>query len=217
MSLVATKREADLAKYAPGAKRQGGTHLLESLTTASGAVTIQIHSGRASQTTAFFALYHFVTPHNADQARLINSLVGRLNEVRHAFGMNIKQLASVMQVTRVTIYDWMRQDEIQKLRAPTIQRLVQMQALASMWGKLPALAGNYLAEPLPDGSGTLEDRLSSNSLPSPIHLQQINQQLLSVLDEEKRLQAHRARQAHAIAEGTAKILSNPQAYGLEAD
>lgn len=222
MSLQATLNDANLAAYAPFVDRHGGTSLVRFVGSAN-MVTVQIHpveiqAHEMQLGTGFHPFLSLVGRQmRARRNRPSATLRERVQEIRNAFGLNIKQLADVMQVTRVTIYDWIRQDNMSILREGARKRLNDMYILASVWGQLPAIPGLYLDEPIDSGATTLSSLLKRDELLRPLRMQAIHQMLLQANSIKERHTAYKAQQIESIEKGAAEILANPQDYGLETD
>jgi len=222
MNLQATPNDARLAAYAPFVDRQGGTSLLR-ISGVSNAVTVQLgHSNCGSNELRHGTGFNPETGWISMQLRTTQwqtpaTLGEKISEIRQAFGLNIKQLADVMRVTRVTIYDWLRQDNLSVLRDGARKRLAQMQMLAAVWVRLPSIPGAYLDEPFDDSGETLGARLKAETLPTPMQLPKYHQMLLQVKSIEQRNTASQAQLSDSIGKGVAKILANPQEFGLESD
>jgi excisionase family DNA binding protein len=222
MNLQATPTDARLAAYAPFVGRQGGTSLVR-IGGAAYAVTVQLgpstcgsielsHGTGFNPELGWIALRMRTTKWHAPA-----TLSEKIREIRQAFGLNIKQLADVMRVTRVTIYDWLRQDELSVLRDGARRRLTQVQTLAAVWAQLPSIPGEYLDEPLDEAGNTLGALLNGETLPTPLQLPKFHQKLLQIKNVEQRNAASQAQLSESIRKGAAKILANPHEYGLETD
>jgi len=218
MSLQATANDAMIAAYAPSVHPAHGTSLHQ-FSGYTGTVTVQFAAPQ---------LGHEGTSFNGDlsyqglwiapfEARPASSLTGMIGYIRQAFGLNIKQLAEVMQVSRVTIYDWMRQDDLSVLRGGARMRLNHLRMLAQQWSKLGGVPGEFLEEQIPAESASLIAILSREKLPKPPKLTQLHQRLLAAQNRAERSQAYGKQRSKAIAKGAAKILANPQEFGLEMD
>lgn len=222
MNLQATPTDARLAAYAPFIDRQGGTSLVR-ISGAANGVTLQLGSNSCGSVESchgtgfnpemgWIALQQRTTQWHAPA-----TLSEKIQEIRQAFGLNIKQLAEVMQVTRVTIYDWLRQDSLSVLRDGARRRLTHVQTLAAVWAQLPSIPGAYLEEQFDEAGTTLGALLNASTLPTPLQLPMIHQRLLQIKGIEQRNAASQARLSESIGKGAAKILANPHEYGLESD
>lgn len=222
MNLQATATDARLAAYAPFADRQSGTSLVR-ISGVAYAVTVQLgpsnfgsigscHGTGFNPEMGWIALKSRTT-----QLQAPATLSEKIREIRRAFGLNIKQLADVMRVTRVTIYDWLRQDNLAVLRNGARRRLTHMQMLATMWAQFPPIPGSYLDEPLDEDGETLGALLNAETLPTPQQLPKFHQMLLQIKSIEQRNAASQAQLSESIGKGAANILANPQEYGLETD
>jgi hypothetical protein len=186
-------------------------------------VTVQMHPVDAQDLetrkgTGFNPLTSWIGP----QMRSRNSQPGatvreKIQEIRHAFGLNIKQFSEVMQVTRVTIYDWLRQDNMSILREAARKRLNQVHVLATVWTRLQPIPGLYLDESIEGGAASLFSQLKGDELPTPQGITNIHHLLLQACSIEKRPEAYVARRSESLAQGVKKILGDPQDYGLEMD
>lgn len=86
----------------------------------------------------------------------ILSLQGMIQAIRGAFGLSVTQLAIVMKVERVTVYDWMRKDSMDMLRPISRERMKVLSEVAKVWNQYPPLFGKFLYEPLPDGKCVID-------------------------------------------------------------
>jgi hypothetical protein len=55
-----------------------------------------------------------------------------LNALQQEFGLNISELSTVLQVSRPTVYSWIRGDS--EPRGGSLQRIAELQALIKHWG-----------------------------------------------------------------------------------
>lgn len=133
------------------------------------------------------------------------SLKDKITNIRSVFGLSITQMAEVMRVERITVYDWIRRDSMDSVRGNSRERINAINELATTWGKFPALGGKFLFETLPDGSCVM-NLLSALNLDSSAVLR-----AYALLDSKKkpgqRIQEHRATQAQN-AKGIGTALKN---------
>jgi len=222
MNLQATPNDARLAAYAPFVDRQCGTSLVR-ISGVAYAVTVQVGAINCESTelchgTGFNPEMGWIALHlRTTKWQAPATLSEIIREIRQAFGLNIKQLADVMRVSRVTIYDWLRQDDLSVLRDGARRRLTHVQMLAVVWALLPSIPGAYLDEPFDEAGETLGALLIAETLPTTLLLPKFHQMLLQIKNIEQRNAASQAQLSESIGKGAAKILANPEEYGLETD
>lgn len=111
---------------------------------------------------------HFITPHHYEFNSVSSntsdplSVNDKLNTIRSVFGLSISQLAQVMRVERVTIYDWLRKNAMDSLRGTSRARLSELCAIATTWASFTPLSGKFLQEPLPNGRCLIEFLISDS-------------------------------------------------------
>lgn len=88
------------------------------------------------------------------------SVKDKLNTIRATFGLSVLQLAQVMRVERVTIYDWLRKNAIDSSSGTSRARLTELCTIATTWASFTPLSGKFLQEPLPNGSCLLDVLIS---------------------------------------------------------
>ena len=218
MNLVATRKEAARARWVPRFGKQQGTGVLvhQGIDALVVTVRMQIESEHL-RSTGFNPDFATIRPAAiAAPVQVAVSPAAMLATIRNAFGLNIKQLADVLQVTRVTVYEWLKLDAAAVLRENTRQRLVLVHMLAKAWMKLGAIPGSYLYEPLAGTSQTLEDLLKEEGI-TVQRLLKVHAALLSARSAQQRRKDHQVSQRSIISAGAKKVLADPATYGLELD
>lgn len=121
------------------------------------------------------------------------TLKDKINNIRSVFGLSVTQMAEVMNVERVTVYDWLRKDSMDSVRGGSRERLNSLNDLSTTWGKYSALGGKFLYETLPNGKCVM-DLLRASELDASAILQ-----AYALLDSKQkpaqRIREHRAEQA----------------------
>ena len=84
-------------------------------------------------------------------APVLVSLSDILRSIRSIFGLTVTQIASVMLVQRVTIYDWMDSNSMDKMRPLSRERLKTLHGIAATWASKAPLYGKFLYEQIADG------------------------------------------------------------------
>lgn len=80
-----------------------------------------------------------------------------LDSVRAIFGLNISETAEVFRITRQTVYQWMRIEDMEQVRShENRERIKQLYAAAQQWQEYPPLKGRWLHALLPDGNTVLD-------------------------------------------------------------
>lgn len=128
-----------------------------------------------------------------------------LDRVRTVFGMNISETAEVFDITRQTVYQWMKLTDMELVRAHGKRdRIKQLYGAAQAWRNHPPLKGRWLHALLPAGN-TLLDLLKT----SPIDLDALQaayQALAASTLKSRREEGERAtRAAAALAEAFAGL------------
>lgn len=76
-----------------------------------------------------------------------------LDRVRAIFGLNISETAEVFCITRQTVYQWMKLDDMEQVRShENRNRIKQLYAAAQLWQDYPPLKGHWLHALLPHGN-----------------------------------------------------------------
>lgn len=111
-------------------------------------------SGLGQGKVVYFVFQRTATEALAPQpsAPTIRSVVEMIQSIRTAFGLTITQVANVMKVERVTIYDWIATDSMDKLRPSSRDRLKVLNEIALAWESKAPLYGKFLQEQLPEGN-----------------------------------------------------------------
>lgn len=134
-----------------------------------------------------------------------------LNDIREAFGLNMSQLAQALQCERVTVYAWLREDDLSKLREGKRQRLQTLYQIARVWRGYSPLAGRVLLEKVPALQGrSVLDLLCADSL-DPSAFASAYEQLARSTAPSVRAQRHRAEQRailHKVSDGLAEHLGD---------
>lgn len=112
----------------------------------------------------FVAQQKELRPASADEVFISPAMA--VTFVRKTFDLNIKQLAQVLQVERITVYDWLRKETWSKLHPNRRTRLMNVASLATLWSKLTPLPPGYLLEPLDASGETVLKLLSQASIPA---------------------------------------------------
>lgn len=77
--------------------------------------------------------------------------------VRSTFALNISEAALVFNVSRPTIYQWTRLDEISQVRSRLDRdRMKMLYRISKSWAERGPLHGDWLAEALPGGQTVLD-------------------------------------------------------------
>lgn len=80
-----------------------------------------------------------------------------LDAVRDVFGLNVSETAAVLEVTRQTVYQWTKLDDMQQIRAHNDRNRIKMlYRAAKRWQNLPRLKGRWLYALLPAGNTVLD-------------------------------------------------------------
>lgn len=91
------------------------------------------------------------------QSEAAVSLASAMDSVREVFGLNVSEAAAVLKVTRQTVYQWMKLDDMQQIRAREDRdRLKMLYQAALRWQSLPKLKGRWLHALLPAGNTVLD-------------------------------------------------------------
>lgn len=138
-----------------------------------------------------------------------------LNDIREAFGLNMTQLAQVMQSERITVYAWLRDDDIEKMREGKRQRLQQLHHIARMWHSYEPLAGRYLLEKLPGiGGQSVLELLCADVLDPPVFAA-VYEQLARSTAPTVRAQRHRAEQKALLNKATDNLVEHLDQQGMD--
>lgn len=122
----------------------------------------------------------------------ILSINTQLKRIKHYFGLNILELATILQVSRPTIYKWMETGEM-NIRQANLVRLKQLYEIGTIWkAKQLGRLGRYLHTPLKQTSTSLFSLLKCDHLDlSKIkrHLNDVAQLMIAKRQDSK---AHEA-------------------------
>lgn len=99
-----------------------------------------------------------------DEAKSPATIVG---DIKAAFGLNVTQLARILQVERPTIYQWMDEDQNPRIQPRNRERLLTIQMFAEEWNRISSQPANKLFETLSFEGKTLMDLLGNNTLDKP--------------------------------------------------
>ena len=114
--------------------------------------------------------------------------------IQHHLSLNISALATVLRISRPTVYSWFR-DESQ-LHTHNASRVAQLYEIAQCWCEMSSTElGPYLKRPLPQG-GTIFDILSAEAL-LPLSIQRGLQTCAQMMNREA--ESPRPRTATEIA------------------
>jgi hypothetical protein len=87
-----------------------------------------------------------------------------LNMVRNAFGLNVSETADVFQITRQTVYQWLKLSAMEQVRSHADrERIKMLYRAAQTWQEHPPLKGSWLRAILPSGI-TVLDILRANNV-----------------------------------------------------
>lgn len=88
----------------------------------------------------------------------------QLNQIKRIMGLNILELAAVLQVTRPTVYDWIDSKKT-SIRKSNYERLNSIYEISQTWKKKGlGRIENYLHKPIGVPNRSLFDLLKSNTL-----------------------------------------------------
>jgi hypothetical protein len=117
-----------------------------------------------------------------------------LESVRAVFGLNISESAEVFDITRQTVYQWMKLSDMEQVRShENRDRIKQLYGAARLWQSRPPLKGRWLHALLPAGN-TMLDLLKA----SPVDLDALHaayQALSATVDIRRREEGERTTQA----------------------
>lgn len=87
-----------------------------------------------------------------------------LEMTRNAFGLNVSDLADVLQTTRQTVYQWMKLSDMEQVRSHAhLERIKVVYRATQFWNEQPILKGRWSKAILPTG-GTVLDILKANEI-----------------------------------------------------
>lgn len=158
----------------------------------------------------------FVIDHNEAPAHQVASVAEMIQFIRAAFGLNIKQLACTLQITRVTVYEWLKLESARGLKEESRKRLNQVYQIAKVWQGMQPIAGNVLQEYIEPLGKTLEALLQETSL----DINQFfiaNSALLRLANNELRQQSSLKNQRASLAKAGDFIEANAASLGVLID
>lgn len=134
--------------------------------------------------------------------------------VRTTFDLNVKQLADILKIERVTVYDWLRKNAWEKLHPARQKRLLDVASIAAQWAKRPQIPPGYLLEPLDPSGETLLKLLSRDHLPTAEILIAYTQ-LLQNKSLEQRVSDFSAARGQQTRVALSTALSKVKDMGIE--
>jgi hypothetical protein len=134
----------------------------------------------------------FATDSLGTNFKEIQTAQEQVAQLRACMGFNILELATVLRVSRPTIYDWIESNTV-AVNKKNQQRLNQIYKISKEWeAKHLGQLGSYLHKPIEDTDKSLFDLLKSNKLDSDkIHyyLDNIAQVILKKRKEDEAREA----------------------------
>lgn len=173
----------------------------------------QMLSGGSGVFTRNLVNMHWIAPSEQQAARTVAQQV---LDIRVAFGLNMSQLAKALQVARVTVYEWMRQDSAPVLQEASRDRLTSLYRCALAWKAKPRIAGRHLQEFIPSLDTTVEKLLFADKLDAKA-FQKAYTALMMAQSQPARKQAHQKHQIQKLDAAFDHILANADALGVVLD
>ncbi len=130
-----------------------------------------------------------------------------LAAIQNAFALNVTQLAEILNVTRVTVYQW-RKEDAAPLKEESRARLQQIYGLATFWRSLAAVPGAQLHEYIAGMNTTLEATLKQSDVDRD-QLGKIHAALLRAESSQVRRQRAVQAQREALAKLKANLVDTP--------
>jgi len=127
--------------------------------------------------------------------------------IQNAFALNVTQLAEILNVTRVTIYQW-RKEDAAPLKEESRARLQQLYGLATFWRGLATVPGAQLHEYIAGMNTTLEATLKQSDVDRD-QLGKIHAALLRAESSQVRRQRAVQTQREALAKLKANLVDTP--------
>lgn len=137
-----------------------------------------------------------------------------VEELREVFGLNVTQLAQVLNIERITVYAWLRTDRMEKLNPTNRNRLWRLYQLAKQWKSYASLGGKYLVEPVPGRNTTLLQMLCAPQV-DPGDFAQAYELLARAISPSSRAQIHRAEQSQSLKKGIENLRKNAHKFGMD--
>jgi len=156
----------------------------------------------------------FLTPRSKSEVAL--SVSQRVSAIRSSFGLNMTQLARVLQVARVTVYEWIRLGETHTLHEASRTRLDNVYRCAKTWQSLSCVNGSYLQEFIPSLNTTVEQLLCGDELDANVFIKAHNA-LIRVQNNPARKQALQQHQIKVLDAAAKGIMANAQKLGVVLD
>ena len=225
MSLVATTSEASRNRFIDPKMRDAVTeHARTGVNYTNGArsfsVTLcmsNVHSKSYHGTGFDLSKVHvYVLDHNWIQAPQVTSVVEMISFIRSAFSLNITQLASALQITRVTVYDWLKLEGASGLKEESRRRLNNVYQIAKFWRSMQPISGNYLQEFIEPLGKTIEEILQETNLDTNQFFI-ANSALLKSATNEQRQQRDLKKQRASLAKAGEFIEANAASLGVLID
>lgn len=225
MSLVATASEASRNRFIDpkmrdAVREQTRTGMNYTHGTRSYAVTLCMsNEHRKNYYSTGFDLskvHVFVIAHHEAQSHQVASVAEMIQFIRAVFGLNIKQLAGALQITRVTVYEWLKLESAGGLKEESRKRLNQVYQIAKVWQGLQPITGNFLQEYIDPLGKTLDELLQASDL----DINQFfiaNSALLKLANNEQRQQSDLKKQRVSLAKAGAFIEANAASLGVLID
>ena len=158
----------------------------------------------------------YVIDHNGFQAHQVTSVAKMIQFIRATFGLNIKQLAGALQITRVTVYEWLKLESGSGLKEESRRRLNNVYQIAKVWRGMQPIAGNYLQEFIEPLGKTLEELLQESNLDTNQFFI-ANSALLKSATHEQRQQGDLKRQRASLAKAGDFIETTAASLGVLID
>lgn len=137
-----------------------------------------------------------------------------VEELREAFGLNVTQLAQVLNIERITVYAWLKTDRMEKLNPANQSRLWRLYQIAKQWKSYASLGGKYLVEPIPGRNTTLLQMLRAPQV-DPGDFAQAYELLACAISPLSRSQLHRTEQSESLKKGIANLRKNAHKFGMD--
>lgn len=155
------------------------------------------------------------TPHEALPATLMPAVVispaSVVDMARSIFGLNISETAEVFRISRPTIYQWMKLEDIEQVRSrKDRERIKVIYQAAQQWQKFPPLKGRWRQAILPSGT-TVLDLLKTEQF-DPTALKAAYTALAAGTEVRRKEEGERAQQAISkIAEAFSELANERKA------
>ncbi len=115
------------------------------------------------------------------------SVVEQLNDMRAALSLTKSQLAHILNISRPTLYEWLKDNEPSEHNAARLHRLMEVLGWAHISGAFP-LNARFVRTPMAVGKPSLLEQLSGDL--------QNDQPIRSTIEEARRLSTERGHSDH---------------------